>query len=127
MCHSIKTPVEMFQPQPLHQDELNYLDLNNLIDINRLKSIALFLNVPGWKFVLCSIAFVAEFPLIQWHFRPGFISNVVPQNPDDVIVNKPIIEPVISNYMLGPPEKCWLIAQVIFSAAKSSLLLLFTR
>jgi hypothetical protein len=75
------------------------LDLNNLIDINRLKSIALFLNVPVWKFVLCSIAFVAEFPLIQWHFRPGFISNVVPQNLDDVIVNKPMIEPSIPNYI----------------------------
>jgi hypothetical protein len=102
------------------------LDLNILIDINRLKAIALFLNVPGWKFILCSIAFVAEFPLIQWHFRPRFISNVVPQNPIDVIVNKPMIEPVIPNY-IGSTRKCWLIARVIFSAAKSSLLLLFTR
>ena len=107
MCHSIKTPVEMFQPQPLHQDELNYLDLNNLIDINRLKSIALFLNIPGWKFVPYSIAFVADFPLIQWHFRPGFISNVVPQNPDDVIVNKPIIEPVIPKYWVHQESVCY--------------------
>jgi hypothetical protein len=76
----------------------NILDWNNLIDINRL-IIALFLNVPGWEFVLCSIAFVAEFPLIHRHFRPGFISNVVPQNPDDVIVNKPMIGPVIPNYV----------------------------
>ncbi len=75
------------------------LDLNNLIDINRLMSIALFLNVTGWKFVLYSIAFVAEFPLIHRHFRPGVISHVVPQNPDDVIVNKPMIEPVIPNYI----------------------------
>jgi hypothetical protein len=75
------------------------LDLNSLIDINRLMSKALFLNVPGWKFILCSIAFVAEFPLIHRHFRLGFISHVVPQNPDDVIVNKPMIEPVIPNYI----------------------------
>jgi hypothetical protein len=74
------------------------LDLNNLIDINT-SIIALFLNVPGWKFVLCSIAFVAELPFLQLHFRPGFISHVVPQNPDDVIVNKPIIEPVIPNHI----------------------------
>jgi hypothetical protein len=74
------------------------LDLNNLIDI-KTSIIALFLNVPGWKFVLCSIAFVAELPFLHLHFRPGFVSHVVPQNPDDVIVNKPMSEPVIPNHI----------------------------
>ncbi len=73
------------------------LDWNNLIDINRL-IIALFLNVPGWKFVLYN-SLCSRVPFDSPALQTRIYIQCGTSNPDDVIINKPMIEPVIPNYV----------------------------